>query len=181
MDRRSFIEEAAGVTRFKARRRLAELKLANASLNLERVHDILQEVQRQANSLRRQAERAERYERLREQLRDAQRTLLASRFRRLEARRASLGSELESAREQLASVTESTGRKETEFAANRVQEQSWESQLESEREELSGLRVDEERMRERRDQQARTIADNSSRLRRSRCRISRRSPSASIR
>ncbi len=53
LDCRVVVEEAADVTRFKARRKLAELKLVNANLNLERVHDILREIQRRADSLKR--------------------------------------------------------------------------------------------------------------------------------
>ena len=165
VDRRAFVEEAAGVTRFKARRRLAELKLANASLNLERVHDILQEVQRQSNSLKRQAERAERYERYREQLRAAQRTVFGSRFRRIESERTRLEAEVQAAQASLAGITESTAAMETEFAASRELEQSRAKELETQREELSGLRIDEERMRERREHQAGTISDNAVRQR----------------
>jgi len=54
-DRRSVIEEAAGITKFKTRRRLAEAKLEGAKQNLSRVFDILEEVGRQVNSLKRQA------------------------------------------------------------------------------------------------------------------------------
>jgi len=54
-DRRSVIEEAAGITKFKTRKRLAEAKLEGAKQNLSRVYDILEEVTRQVNSLKRQA------------------------------------------------------------------------------------------------------------------------------
>ena len=165
LDRRSFVEEAAGVTRFKARRKLAELKLANAALNLERVHDILQEVQRQANSLKRQAERAERYERYQQQLRDAQCILFASRFRHAEGLRVRLESEVEKATTALSEVSDETARMESDFSRTRDREQEWEAQLESERTELAGLRVDEERMRERIEQQVRTVRDNTERIR----------------
>ncbi|HKC70813.1 MAG TPA: AAA family ATPase, partial [Terriglobales bacterium] len=60
-DRRAIIEEAAGVTRFKTRKRLAEARLEEAKLNLARVNDIFEEVTRQMNSLKRQASKAERY------------------------------------------------------------------------------------------------------------------------
>ncbi len=165
LDRRAFVEEAAGVTRFKARRKLAELKLANAALNLERVHDILQEVQRQTNSLKRQAERAERYERYREQLREAQCMLFASRFRHIEARRGRLESEVEEATRTLAEISEETARMESDFSRTRDREQEWEAQLEAERTELSGLRVSAERMRERVEQQVRTVHDNTEHIR----------------
>src|SRR3954451_23704013 len=64
-DRRAVIEEAAGITKFKNRKRLAEAKLEGAKQNLNRVFDILEEVGRQCNSLKRQASKARRYEELR--------------------------------------------------------------------------------------------------------------------
>ena len=60
-DRRAVIEEAAGITRFKTNKRLAEAKLEGAKQNLARVFDILEEVGRQCNSLKRQAAKAKRY------------------------------------------------------------------------------------------------------------------------
>ena len=54
-DRRKVMEEAAGITKFKTRKRLAEAKLESAKQNLSRVFDILEEVTRQVNSLKRQA------------------------------------------------------------------------------------------------------------------------------
>ena len=44
-DRRAVIEEAAGITRFKTKKRLAEAKLESAKANLTRVFDILEEVE----------------------------------------------------------------------------------------------------------------------------------------
>lgn len=164
LDRRAFVEEAAGVTRFKARKRLAELKLANAELNLERVHDILQEVLRQVNSLKRQAERAERYETYRSDLRDALSVLFASRFRVAESEREQLEAEVEGARERLAAASAETERMESDFSAERDRERTLDERLDALREELSGLRIDEERMRERVLQQSRAAADNSTRI-----------------
>jgi chromosome segregation protein len=57
------------VTKYKARRRTAELKLEAAQQNLTRVEDIVFEVEKQRGALKRQAARARRYKRLREELR----------------------------------------------------------------------------------------------------------------
>ncbi|GMR23782.1 MAG: chromosome segregation protein SMC [Acidobacteriota bacterium] len=65
-DRRIIIEEAAGITKYKSRRRSAELKLSAAQQNLFRVNDIVYEITRQMNSLKRQAGKARRYRRLRD-------------------------------------------------------------------------------------------------------------------
>ena len=84
-DRRNIIEEAAGITKFKTRKRLAEARLADAKQNLARINDIFDEVTRQMNSLKRQAAKAERYAKLRDEMREQLRIVLASRFAELEA------------------------------------------------------------------------------------------------
>ncbi len=67
-DRRAIIEEAAGIGKFKTKKRLAEAKLEGAKQNLSRVFDILEEVGRQVNSLKRQASKARRYEELKTEM-----------------------------------------------------------------------------------------------------------------
>jgi chromosome segregation protein len=85
LDRRSIIEEAAGITRFKTKKRLAELRLESAKQNLARVNDIFEEVTRQMATLKRQAAKAERYGALRDELRTRLRVVLASRMAQLDA------------------------------------------------------------------------------------------------
>ena len=87
-DRRSIIEEAAGITRFKTKKRLAELRLESAKQNLARVNDIFEEVTRQMGSLKRQAAKAERYGALRDELRGRLRVVLASRMAQMDAEQA---------------------------------------------------------------------------------------------
>jgi len=60
-ERRLFIEEAAGITRYKNRKNEALRKLESTNQNLLRVSDIISEVKRQMGSLKRQAKKAERY------------------------------------------------------------------------------------------------------------------------
>lgn len=60
-ERRLLIEEAAGIMTYKVRKRSALAKLEAAEQNLLRVGDIIREVERQKNSLKRQANKAERY------------------------------------------------------------------------------------------------------------------------
>lgn len=64
-DRRSLIEEVAGITKFKARKKLAERRMVATEQNLARVNDVVSELERQLGSLRRQAKKAERYKELR--------------------------------------------------------------------------------------------------------------------
>ena len=79
MERRQLLEEAAGVTKYKSRRRSAELKLEAARQNLTRVDDIVFEVEKQRSALKRQAAKARRYRRLREELRRWEEVLFAHR------------------------------------------------------------------------------------------------------
>jgi chromosome segregation protein len=88
LDRRSIIEEAAGITRFKTKKRLAELRLEAAKQNLSRVNDIFEEVTRQMGTLKRQAAKAERYGALRDELRTRLRVVLASRMAQLDTEHA---------------------------------------------------------------------------------------------
>ena len=85
LERRGIIEEAAGVTRFKTKKRLAELRLESAKQNLARVNDIFEEVTRQMTSLKRQAAKAERYGAMRDDLRGKLRVVLHSRMALLDA------------------------------------------------------------------------------------------------
>jgi chromosome segregation protein len=69
-DRRMLIEEAAGITKYKARKRQAEQKMDQTRQNLLRVGDIVSEIQRNLASLKRQAAKAERYVAYRNELED---------------------------------------------------------------------------------------------------------------
>ncbi len=118
-DRRQLIEEAAGVTKYKSRRRTAELKLEAAQQNLTRVDDIVFEVEKQRGTLKRQAAKARRYKRLREELRRWEKVLFARKYRLL-------GQAIESARTKLSEARE----RETAAAAR-----------------VAGLETDLERLR----------------------------------
>src|SRR6266513_2922357 len=84
-DRRQLIEEAAGVTKYRSRRRAAELKLEAAQQNLTRIDDIVFELDKQRVALKRQAARARRYQRLRDELRRWEKVLFARKYRQLAA------------------------------------------------------------------------------------------------
>ena len=71
-DRRQFIEEAAGISKYKNRKEMALRKMEATQENILRVNDILREVKVQLNSLSRQAKRAEQYRALKQSLRDAE-------------------------------------------------------------------------------------------------------------
>jgi chromosome segregation protein len=99
MDRRTIIEEAAGITKFRVRQRATEARLESARSNLSRISDIVSEIDRQVNSLRRQAAKARRYGVLREELRELLRHVYVAEDRKLAV-------VLEETRARLAEVTE---------------------------------------------------------------------------
>src|SRR2546429_2361124 len=95
MERRAIFEEAAGVTKFKTKKRLAEAKLESSKLNLARVNDIVIEVEKQLGSLKREAAKARRYSEIRDQMRGIVRQMLAGKARELDAAAERIGKQLE--------------------------------------------------------------------------------------
>ncbi|HXF81493.1 MAG TPA: AAA family ATPase, partial [bacterium] len=82
-ERRGLLEEAAGLARYKRRRREAERRLAHAAANLLRVQDILAELAARAESLRAQAEAAEQHQRYTREIRDLELALQVDEARRI--------------------------------------------------------------------------------------------------
>ena len=89
-DRRTLIEEAAGITKFKVRKRESQRKLVATEQNLVRLQDILGEQKRQLDSLERQAQRAERYRNLKNELQEKELLLSAKSFLSLHDERTTL-------------------------------------------------------------------------------------------
>ncbi|HKE14396.1 MAG TPA: chromosome segregation protein SMC [Kofleriaceae bacterium] len=79
-DRRYIIEEAAGITKFKSKKKAAERKLEQTRQNLLRVSDIVSELEKRLGSLRRQAQKAERYRRYRAEMRDLELWMASHRY-----------------------------------------------------------------------------------------------------
>src|SRR3989338_2130856 len=79
-ERRSLIEEAAGITKFKSRKREASLKMDATDQNLLRINDIISEIKRQIDSLERQAKKAEKYKQIKEQIREIELTLMSREY-----------------------------------------------------------------------------------------------------
>src|ERR1035438_4970385 len=111
-DRRAVIEEAAGITKYKTRKRLAEAKLESAKQNLARVFDILEEVTRQVNSLKRQASKARRYGELKIEMDARLRVALSGKFRMLEREAAKAALDLNLASADLRGLSEQVAAKE---------------------------------------------------------------------
>ncbi len=84
-DMRAFVEEAAGISRYKERRRETETRILETRENLERLQDVRDEVDKQIRHLQRQAATARRYQALKEQERRLTAEVLALRLRELDS------------------------------------------------------------------------------------------------
>ena len=84
---RSFLEEAAGISKYKERRHETENRMQHTRENIERLDDIREELDKQLNHLNRQAKAAERYQELRAEERVEQGRMLAIRWNELERAR----------------------------------------------------------------------------------------------
>jgi chromosome segregation protein len=119
-DRRQLIEEAAGITKYKARRRAAELKLEAAQLNLTRLEDIIFELEKQFGSLKRQSAKARRYKRLRDELRQWEKVLFAGRYQESAAKIERLRSRLEEVRLRESAGSANVSAVEADFSRVRI-------------------------------------------------------------
>ena len=151
---RDYLEEAAGISRYKERRRETENRIRHTRENLERVDDLMEEVSKRLAHLRRQARAAERYKELKAEERKLRAELLSLRLRALDAelegreelaRQQNLAVEAEVTRERSVERDLTQARTEHEEAvdaANRVQQRYFELQTEMARleEAIAGAR-----------------------------------------
>ncbi len=144
-DRRAIIEEAAGITKFKTKKRLAEARLEQSRLNLARINDIFDEVTRQMNSLKRQASKAERYARLRDEMKDKLRVVLASKFAQMGRDEASLHGSLEAIGEEIRGRSESVSGKEAEHSERTQRGYTIEGEIALNSQAMNALAVETER------------------------------------
>jgi chromosome segregation protein len=149
-DRRAILEEAAGITKFKTKKRLAEARLEDAKLNLARVNDIFEEVTRQMNSLKRQASKAERYARLRDEMRAKLRVVLASKFAAIEQESAEIDALLNTLAEEMRHRSDEVQQLEGEHAERQQRGYSIESELRENRDRINQIALEIDRAHARR-------------------------------
>lgn len=163
-DRRAMIEEAAGIGKYKTRKRLAEAKLESSRQNLARVFDILEEVSRQVNSLKRQASKARRYEELRAELQGYLRRAVTGRFRLLEGEATTLALALSQAQGRCQELAQELEQQERKHKVAQESSYQTERDLTAARARLAELQVEAERTRGRLEMQARQIRSIEERL-----------------
>lgn len=146
-ERRAIIEEAAGVSIFRIKKRAAELRLESSRQNLSRLNDIISEIERQIGSLKRQAARARRYKRLREQLRALQAIVFREEAQRLQSELDALQHRTHGIAEELASAETILSEKEDLFSRSNAEARAMEASLDESRRALSNLELEIERSR----------------------------------
>ncbi|HEX5760207.1 MAG TPA: AAA family ATPase, partial [Thermoanaerobaculia bacterium] len=118
-ERRRLLEEAAGITRYKVRKALAEVKLEEATANLLRLDDIIAEIERALRSLKRQAGAARRYQQAEGEYRGLLERVLTGRWEALAARLAAVRGRIEEAGAREAELAAGLHRDEAALAAGR--------------------------------------------------------------
>jgi len=141
-DRRQLIEEAAGITKYKARRRAAELKLEAAQQNLTRLEDIIFELEKQFGSLKRQSAKARRYRRLRDELRHWEKLLFASRYQDSAGKMEMLRARLSDAHLRDAAAAAAVAEAEANFSRIRISLVDGENDATRARETVHGCELD---------------------------------------
>ncbi len=120
-DRRHIIEEAAGITKFKTKKRAAERKLDQTRQNLLRVSDIVSELAKRLGSLRRQAQKAERYRRYKGEVKDIELWIGSHRFLELRSVERILREDLTELQENLQNVRVQLDTKDAHVISERAE------------------------------------------------------------
>ena len=136
-DRRKLLEEAAGVTKYKHRLKAAVRKLDATRNDLLRVNDIIGEVERSVSSLKRQGQRAKRYQIYQEKIKELELKSGQQIFARLKRKIEPLKKELESFKKQKEGRTTKITREEADLESLRLNIVEQEKALVKAREELS--------------------------------------------
>jgi chromosome segregation protein len=120
-DRRLIIEEAAGITKFKSKKKAAEKKLEQTKQNLLRISDIVAELDKRMGTLRRQAQKAERYRSYKQELRDLDLWKASHRYLELRADAAAVNERLTEATADRESVRADFDVKDSAVIAERAE------------------------------------------------------------
>jgi chromosome segregation protein len=158
-ERRVFIEEAAGIARYKQQRSETQGKLDATRLNLQRLRDVMEEVRRQLSSIERQARKAQQYKALQSERQALDLALLAADYAALASQHEAVSREMAVLRateeQQRSRVAALTGRQALQAAAI----QDTEYRLGDLRQSVQKIQGEAERLLERREQMGVQIQD----------------------
>src|SRR3989441_620684 len=151
-ERRVFIEEAAGIARYKQQRNETQGKLDAARQNLVRVRDVMNEVRRQLSSLERQAKKAQQYKALQGERRELALSLVAADYAGLTAQAEAFAQELTQLRDGEQGVRAQLSGLAAREARQRELLQASEHKLGDLRQSVQKIQGELERLLERREQ-----------------------------
>jgi len=163
-DRRRLIEEAAGITKYKTKRRAAELKLEETQQNLLRIDDTLSEVTRNLNSLKRQAGKARKHRELIEQLSTAKRSLYKARIVVAQQEEAAAEQAHVDAQAHERELATALTAHEGDLGQSRAAHTARAGRASAVREEIAGLTADVERLRSFQQQSEQNLSDLTQRI-----------------
>ncbi len=170
-DRRRLIEEAAGITKYKTKRRAAELKLEETQQNLLRIDDTLSEVTRNLNSLKRQASKARRHKDLADQLSTAKRALYKARIVTAQIEEEAANAGIADAQARESELAAQLAADESELAETRTIHTDRTHRASKVREEIAGLSGEVERLRSFLEQSETNLRDLMQRIENGRAQI----------
>ncbi|MEJ2583150.1 MAG: AAA family ATPase, partial [Acidobacteriota bacterium] len=146
IDRRTLLEEAAGITRYKKRKHEAELKLEHTRQNLLRLDDVIGEVKRNLRQIKRQAKQAERHQKLEADLKDHLRRLFTIEAHILDRQRGNILQRRAQAQNEVAAAAAALGGSDADLGRAREELESARSDTEKAREEVATLLGSRERL-----------------------------------
>jgi chromosome segregation protein len=146
IDRRSLLEEAAGITRYKARKHEAELKLEHTRQNLLRLEDVIGEVKRSLRQIKRQAKQAERHQKLENDLKDHLRRLFTIDAHLLDGQRSDIQKRRAQAQNEVAAAAAALAGSDADLGRAREELETARSETDSARDEVAKLLGSRERL-----------------------------------
>jgi len=146
IDRRALLEEAAGITRYKARKHEAELKLEHTRQNLLRLDDVIGEVNRTLRQIKRQAKQAERHQKLETELKEHLRCLFTIDAHRLDGQRTDITRRRAQAQNEVAAAAAALGGSDADLGRAREELEAARRETDAAREEVATLLGSRERL-----------------------------------
>jgi chromosome segregation protein len=146
IDRRALLEEAAGITRYKARKHEAELKLEHTRQNLLRLDDVIGEVDRTLRQVKRQAGQAKRHQKLEDQLKDHLHRLFTIEAHSLDSQRAEITKRRALAQNEVAAAAAALGGADSDLSRMREELEAARKETETARSEVATLLGSRERL-----------------------------------
>ncbi len=158
-ERRAFFDEAAGISRYKRRKKEAASKLGRVEQNLLRLQDILSEVEKRLRSIKIQAGKARNYQTYAESLRELRGIYFLSQYHLMKLTRQEQQGGLDVSTDRLASITSRIGQLESSQAAAQAEAAELEQASRQLQAKLSTLSAQITTLQERADMQANRVEE----------------------